>query len=312
MKTPILLIIFNRPDFTRTVLEEIQKANPSKLFVAADGPRPNMRQDILLCAETRAIIRDTTFKFPVKVLFREENLGCKNAVSSAIDWFFSYESEGIILEDDCIPHQDFFRYCEELLEKYRDDSRIMMISGDNFLPELQIESSYYFSQMTHIWGWASWNRAWKHYDVNMDFWPEFKTQKNLMYMFHKKKYWKGWEELMDNTHSGIMNTWDYQWQFTCWIQGGLSCMPKVNLVTNIGTLDPSGTHTNPLGSDENIISSQSMSFPLTHPLFKIPNYHADNLMLKKIFANHRHFFIQKIHDYYNYVKSLCNTYKKCY
>jgi hypothetical protein len=269
------------------VLESIIKGKPSKLYVAADGPRPYHQEDIDLCLKTKAIIKETSFKFPVITLFRDENLGCKNAVSSAIDWFFSHESEGIILEDDCLPNQDFFQFCEKLLERYRDDTRIMMISGDNFFYEYHISDSYYFSRMTHIWGWATWKRAWKHYDVNMELWNSFKEKKNLHHMFPKHKYWKGWEELMDNTYSGKMNTWDYQWQFTCWMQGGLSIMPKVNLVTNIGTLDPSGTHTNPSGSDENIILSKSLDYPIKHPKFIIPDYYADNIMLERIFPTNR-------------------------
>ena len=311
MDTPVLLLIFNRPNFTKLVLEAIQNSKPSRLYVAADGPRMENQQDISLCAETRALISNYYFEFPVITLFHEENLGCKKAVSSAIDWFFAQESEGIILEDDCLPHLDFFRFCEELLRKYREDTRIMMVSGDNFFTGFQLDNSYYFSRMTHIWGWATWKRAWKHYNVNMELWPDFKAKNYLYHMFPKRKYWRGWEKLMDDTNSGIINTWDYQWQFTCWIQGGLSIMPKVNLVTNIGTLDPTGTHTNPLGSDENGINCQPIDFPLIHPEFIIPDYHADDKMLGRIFNTNTIFpiprgsLLKKLHHMFRKILMKC-------
>lgn len=170
---PILFIIFNRPETTKAVFHEIRKNQPFQLFVAADGPRREIFEDIENCRKVREIIQLIDWECNVQTLFRDENLGCKIAVSSAIDWFFSQVDEGIILEDDCLPDQSFFPFCQELLEKYRYDAKIMMIGGSNFqFNKNKFEYSYYFSRYFHIWGWASWKRAWQFYDVEMKAWPE--------------------------------------------------------------------------------------------------------------------------------------------
>ena len=214
-QTPILLIIFNRPEKTKQLFEVINKIKPLKLYIAADGPREGNISDIELCEKAREIFSDISWNCSLKTLFREKNLGCKEAVSSAISWFFSYESEGIILEDDCIPLPDFFLFCTELLKKYRDDKRIMMISGDNFLFSKYLpKESYYFSQQTHIWGWATWKRAWDCYDIKMKSWPEIKNKKMLKNYYPDKFYEKSWLTIMEKTYNGEIQTWDYQWQYT--------------------------------------------------------------------------------------------------
>jgi len=282
LSTPVLFLIFNRPDTTQQVFNEIRKAKPEELFIAADGPRDNRPDDIENCKKTREIIRQVDWNCNVSTLFRDNNLGCKLAVSSAIDWFFSQVEEGIILEDDCVPDQSFFLFCQELLERYRDDKRIMMISGDNFeFGQKRMEYSYYFSRYFHIWGWATWKRAWKYYDVDMKAWPEIREKGYLNDLLFEKKIVKYWESIFNLVYEGLINTWDYQWIFACWIQEGLSITPNKNLISNIG-FDIHSTHT--VGQTVfSRIPIEIMKFPLIHPKYIIRDIesekHINNFLL---------------------------------
>jgi hypothetical protein len=274
LNVPLLFLIFNRPDTTQQVFDEIRKAQPAQLFVAADGPRKNQVADYELCKKTREIIRQVDWDCRVFTRFQDENLGCRHAVSSAITWFFSNVEEGIILEDDCIPDQSFFRFCQELLEKYRDDERIMMVSGNNFqFGKRRTNYSYYFSKYFHIWGWATWKRAWNYYDVDMKSWPKIKDGRWLIDIVKDKNAEKFWEKIFENTYRGTINTWDFQWVFSCWIQNGLAILPNVNLVKNIG-FDGNATHTKGKNKQANL-SVNSIHFPLKNPEFVIADNEAD-------------------------------------
>ncbi len=168
MRSPVLFLVFNRPDSTRKVFDAIRSARPPKLYITADGPRPDRPAEAKLCSEVRAIASAVDWPCEVKTLFRESNLGCKAGVSSGITWFFSHEDEGIILEDDVLPVPTFFNFCDEMLERYRDDARVSMISGCNLISNhFSPKQSYFFSRYNLIWGWATWRRAWQHYDVAM-------------------------------------------------------------------------------------------------------------------------------------------------
>jgi len=272
--TPVLFLIFNRPDTTRQVFDEIRKARPEQLYVAADGPRKDRSADYELCKKTREIIQQVDWDCKVFTCFRDENLGCKRSVSSAIDWFFSHVEEGIILEDDCVPDQSFFPFCQELLKRYRDDTRIMMISGNNFqFGKRRTDYSYYFSKYVHIWGWATWRRAWKYYDIDMKSWPEIKEGGWLKDILKDQKAVKFWEKIFENTHLGKIDTWDYEWVFSCWIQNGLSILPNVNLVRNIG-FDGNATHTKGKNKQSDLPVS-SIQVPLKNPEFIILDNDAD-------------------------------------
>lgn len=242
LKTPVLFIIFNRPDTTERVFEEIRKAKPSKLFVAADGPRSDKEGEYEKCQLTRKIIEKVDWDCEVKILFREKNLGCKNAVSSAITWFFENVEEGIIVEDDCLPTQSFFTFCEKLLEKYKYDDRIMHISGENPISVEFGDASYYFTKTAHIWGWASWRRAWNLYDVEMKSYPEFVNNKKINEVFDKEPYKKFWLKIFNRVTEGKINTWDYQWMYTLYTHNGLSIIPNKNMISNIG-FNTEATHT---------------------------------------------------------------------
>jgi hypothetical protein len=301
LPTSVLFLIFNRPDTTQQVFDEIRKAQPSQLFVAADGPRKDRHADYELCKKTREIIQKVDWDCRVSTLFRDENLGCKYAVSSAIDWFFSNVEEGIILEDDCVPDQSFFPFCQELLEKYRNDKRVMMISGDNFqFGRKRTDYSYYFSRYCHIWGWATWRRAWVHYDVEMKLWPkvkQFDLIKDFLQDSGAENYWK---RIFDKTYSNKINTWDYQWVFACWTQNGLSIAPNINLISNIGC-DSSATHPSTDSCNSNIPANR-IDIPLRHPEFIIRNTSADKYTQKYVFEKPSGLLVIPVKDIFGRLK----------
>jgi hypothetical protein len=281
LKTAVLFLVFNRPDTTAQVFEAIRLAQPPRFYIAADGAREDKEGEAEKVKQVREIVANIDWDCEVKTLYREKNLGCKIAVSSAIDWFFEHEEMGIILEDDCLPHPTFFRFCEELLEKYRDDERIMMISGENFqFGRKRTEYSYYFSRYNHIWGWASWRRAWKHYDVDMKLWPEIRNGKWLYDIFRNKNVVLSWRKIFDNTYQGKINTWDYQWTFACLVQSGLSILP--NLISNIG-FGLNSTHAMGQSKFSNM-QFEPVNFPLAHPLFILHDDLAD-IFTEKIITN---------------------------
>jgi len=244
MNVPVLYLVFNRPDHTRETFKALSKIKPAFLFIAADGPREGNERDVQSCAEVRKIVSDITWPCEVKTLYREKNLGTKYAVSSAIDWFFTNVEEGIILEDDCIPHPDFYSFVAAMLEKYRSMPRIMHINGTNLLKGKRIVkgSSYYFSNFCHPWGWATWKRAWKLNDIAMKDFPEYPKEKLLAALKDDPFVMDYWYNYLSLAYQDKTKSWDYQWFFAFWKSNGLSISPAMNLVTNIG-FDENGTNT---------------------------------------------------------------------
>lgn len=243
LETPVLFLIFNRPDVTKIVFEKIKSIRPKHLFVSADGPRKGRPDDELNCRNTHKLIDQIDWDCELKTNFYDKNLGCKNAVSSGITWFFQNVEEGIILEDDCVPDSSFFRFCEVLLDKYRNDGNIMHIGGTNFQDGKKIgNASYYFSKFNHVWGWATWKRAWDLYDVDIKKYPEFISDEKFISLFPKRKEQKYWMKYFSQVYNNQKDTWDYQWTFAIWYHNGLSIIPNKNLVTNIG-FGQNATHT---------------------------------------------------------------------
>lgn len=281
LNTPILFIIFNRPDTTRRVFDEIRKIKPQSLYVAADGPKIKQAGEVDLCEETQKIASDVDWPCDVHTNFSETNLGCKIGVSKAIDWFFEKVEAGIILEDDCLPDQSFFLFCQELLEKYRDTDKIKMISGNNFQGGIQRgEASYYFSRFPHIWGWATWRRAWNDYDVSMRSYPQFKSEGKIKDIFTNQKVQRYYISLFDRLYRNEIDTWDGQWVYSIYKKNGLSIIPNTNLVSNIG-FGPNATHT----KAEGILSKMPTGKieKISHPLKIEANEEADNLTFNKIY-----------------------------
>ena len=267
MKSAVLFVVFNRPDTTARVFETIRAAKPPRLFVAADGPRVGRAGEEDLCVRVRQLATQVDWPCKLYTLFRETNLGCKMGVSSAINWFFEHEEQGIVLEDDILSQPSFFDYCDEMLDRYKDDTNVFMVSGCNLLSKrLQMQQSYFFSRYVYIWGWATWRRAWKHYDVTMAQWPEWRASGAL----HKVLGGDSalalyWESIFNQVHSGKIDTWDYQWVFTCWKERGLDIVPVRNLIENLG-FGPDATHTT-MDTPQLLLESipQDLVFPLRHP-----------------------------------------------
>ena len=288
--TPILFLIFNRPETTKQVFERIRQVKPSILYIAADAPRKNRPDEILRCQETREIVSHIDWPCELKTLYRDQNLGCKKAVSSAITWFFEQEEYGVILEDDCLPDLSFFYFCEELLLKYKDDNRIGHIGGNNFFRGIVKDNlSYDFCTFSHIWGWASGRRVWQHYDVNFSYWNEALKEKyrmnSLFNNLLEKIYFSSFISDTLKGDRGI-NTWDVQYLFMLRVQNQLSIYPKVNLVTNIGLNDPNATHTTKKNKKSYILSEQ-IQFPLSHPKYILSNKLIDKTTVWKNFFSYK-------------------------
>ncbi len=274
LTAPVLLIIFNRPDTTQRVFNEICKAKPVKLYVAADGPR-NVKGDEEKCEATRTVVKQVDWDCEVKLLFREKNLGCGVSASTATNWLFENETEGIILEDDTLPNQSFFWFCQDLLEKYRDDERIMMIGGDNFQDDNKRgDGSYYFSKYPQTWGWAGWRRAWRHYDFKMADFPNFRDQNQIRNVFEDTLVQEYWLRIFELTYEGKIDTWDYQWLFAIWRQNGLCITPNVNLVSNIGCGHEDASHIK--DADNKLANVKTFSLErINHPTFMLQDKEAD-------------------------------------
>lgn len=267
--TPILFLIFNRPDVTQKVFDQIRKIRPINFYVAADGPRKGSKFDIINCKETIEIINQIDWPCKLQTLFREENLGCGFAVCSAISWFFEHVEHGIILEDDCLPNLSFFPFCAELLEKHKEDKDIYVISGTNMQNGIVRGSgSYYFSNYPVTWGWGSWRRAWSQFNYDIpNFDQSFKSGDfdYCFQSFYEKLYWRRKIKMGQNEKNSI---WDYQWYYAIWKNKGMAITSNVNLITNIGFRN-NASHNFLLDSAREPSTTFSNSFPLIHPIKKV-------------------------------------------
>lgn len=284
MSLPVLLITFNRPEETEQVLKAIQGWDISTLYVSSDGPREGHPTDTELCQRTRALALTAGENHQIRTMFNETNLGCGRAVAQAIDWFFEHEEAGIILEDDCVPHSDFFRFCEGLLDCYAMNETVMMISGSNFLCELPLPlNSYTFTRYPRIWGWATWRRAWEHFDFDMTDWPILRESRWLKGICkgHRstERYWK---KIFDTMSRGGIDTWDYQWFFAIWKANGISVIPPLNLIDNVG-FGPNATHTSEIPDWYQRTPRGSLEFPLDPPVVVASNPRVDRLMESHIY-----------------------------
>ena len=285
MTTPVVLIIFRRPDSTARVFAEIAKARPPILFVVSD--KATTPEDEAKCIATRAILNRIDWPCDLRTNFAPEHMGCGSRISSGLDWVFSQVEEAIILEDDCLPHPTFFRFCEEMLNRFRDDTRVGHITGDNFQKGWRRGPySYYFSRYTSAWGWATWRRAWKDYDGKISTWPDVQKANWHLSLFTSANQARRFERMWDSVHGGRVDIWDIQWLYCRMMQGSYAVTPCVNLVTNIG-FRPDATHTrnriDPFANEP----SAEMEFPLQHPPFFAWDHVSDNRYLDFVFPQHR-------------------------
>ena len=287
--TPVVLIIFNRAATTRKVLEVLRQVRSQTIFVIADGPRAGAPDDTKLCAEARAVIDEIDWPCDVRRRFLDENLGCGHSPARGLDWVFSQVESCIILEDDCAPDVSFFTFCQEMLARYQDDKRVMMVSGNNHLLDKKIiEDSYLYSINTQTHGWATWRRAWAEYDFFMEDWPTLRSVEWLTNYLGNRKYAEGWLNTFDIAYKEAKlnpkcSYWDFQWTYTCWKNHALNIIPCSNLVTNLGYGDDA-THPTPLDHPLANLSVVAMRFPLKHPAAMIQDYGADAILSETVYG----------------------------
>jgi hypothetical protein len=277
---PVVLMIFNRPDHTRAVFESIAGLRPRRLFVIADGPRPNRPDDVQKCADSRAILDRVTWDCDLKTNLAPRNIGCDQCIASGLNWVFAQVDRAIILEDDCVPHPTFFRFCAELLERFEDDIRVRTISGNNFLcGKARTDWSYYFSNIHSTWGWATWRRSWERVDMSMRLWPTVRDDGWLMDILGHEKSVRFWATRINRTFEDGYDVWDYQYVLSCWLDHGLAVIPNRNLVSNIG-FGPDATHT-PYKAQYLGQPREPMPFPLIHPPFMVADRVSDRETYKR-------------------------------
>lgn len=265
LDTPILLLAFNRPDLTARVFQRIREVRPKALFVAADGARPDRPDEAMLCDAARAVVERVDWPCNVQTLFQSEHKGCKRGVQSGISWFFENVESGIILEDDCVPAISFFGYCQELLQRFRNVDPVMMIAGTNRLREWKSrEQSYHASYYGGVWGWATWRRAWMHYDPAMARWERHADRELVRTLLGDEQQFRWRAAQFDAVHRGEVDTWDWAWVFARLVRGGVSLVPSRNLVANVG-FDARATHTVNSRSRWADLPTFEMPLPLRHP-----------------------------------------------
>jgi len=282
VSTPIVFIIYKRPETTQRVFQAIRAARPQHLLVIADGPKtPGERA---ACAATRAVIDQVDWDCEVLTDYSDENLGLRARVASGLDWAFSIVEEAIILEDDCLPGPSFFRFCDELLAYYRDDPHVMHISGNNFVEDYyKPDTSYYFSRYPHVWGWATWRRAWQLFDVNMRQWAETSDKDRYLRPFDKRMERNFWRHNWNKVINHQTDTWSQQWVFACLVNNGLSINPNTHLVKNIG-FGAAAAHTRRRRWYTNLEAS-TLSFPLIHPTEVARDTTADSIDIHRSILN---------------------------
>lgn len=280
VQSPVLFIVFNRPDTTRKVFDRIREVKPSRLYIAADGPRAGRESDVAGCAAVRRIVQEVDWECEVKTLFSDENKGCKIAVSDAITWFFDNEPEGIILEDDCFPAYSFFFFCDQMLQRYRNDPRMFSITGTNKQKGgVWGDADYYFSRYVNIWGWASWARAWKDYDRTLARFPESDLPQVIARVYDDRFYIEDTIQIFRKVKAGEIDTWDYQFNFLGFFTEGLTISPNVNLISNIG-FGEGATHTFDTVNPFSAMPVVELKAPLRHPASVTPIMAADAVYLK--------------------------------
>jgi hypothetical protein len=288
---PVLLIVFNRPNNFKKLIDSLRQIKPNKIFIVADGPRAEVQSDKESCAATRALINDIDWDTDIKTLFFDVNHGSGVAPFEGINWVFQQVEKAIILEDDCLPSAAFFRYCNELLSRYEFNEKVMTISGNNhLLGRVRVKNSYWFSAHTQTHGWATWKRSWELYDFYMKDWPQFKLDSSLYGILNPSRYEKKWEKILDDVYHSVntndkYDCWDFQLAFACWRNGMVNIIPSVNLVSNIG-YGENATHKTPLDHPLSNLPALEMQFPLEHPEQIKVDKRADLVLSQNVFNNH--------------------------
>lgn len=293
LNMPVLFLVFNRLDTTQKVFEQIRIAKPPKIYIASDGARQDKQYEYDIVRSVRQyILNNIDWKCEIKTLFRDENLGCGVAVSSAISWFFEYEEMGIILEDDVVPGQSFFGFCQKMLNQYKDDERVMMITGTNFMIDIRddIKKDYFFSRHFAIWGWATWRRAWKLYDASIACWKDSVFAKDIEFVNIEKHVINHFNNMFDLVYYKKIDTWDFQWVFTCLFNYGLCLTPSINMISNIGI---QGAHANGDITDNHFLKTLDFKNIDNIKINKLvyPENMYENILYKKVLYEYKKEYI---------------------
>lgn len=315
MKTPVLFLIFNRLDCTKRVFQSIRDACPPRIYVASDGPRSEVEGEIETVQQIRNyVIAQIDWKCEVHTLFRDRNLGCKIAVSEAIDWFFKQEEQGIIIEDDCLPNKSFFSFCEQTLNLYQEHQEVAMITGTSYLfNEVESPDLFFFSRYIAIWGWATWRNRWQWYDINMHLLS--KSDHQIKQYFYWDGFLSTWyRKIFSKTKNNAIDTWDIQWNFACVIKKAYCITPYKNLVRNIGVIGTRKGDTSPF------INMDTVELPIIKKsLSPIPiryNLEVDKKLFYNVFYRFMRYrnlkiFLMKTNLYF-IVSSVLDTVKKIF
>ncbi|MDB4192546.1 hypothetical protein N9599_00010 [Candidatus Pelagibacter sp.] len=282
----VLMLTYNRADLFKKSLSSVLSIMPKRIYIFNDGPKSNP-QDIVKVYEVRKLIQNIKTKSIIIKNFNKYNLGCKKSNLKAIDWFFSKEKEGIIIEDDCIASREFFSFTSEMLNKYKDNNRIFCISGSNFQKEKLSNESYYFSKYNHCWGWATWRDRWRLNDDKISFWPKFKKSKEWGKLHKNKIEQKYWNKIFKNVYNDKMDSWAYPWTLSVWKQKGLTITPNVNLVKNIG-FGKQSTHSLFVQDSFKYLNKQKIDSKIIHPKKIIINNKADFYVFKNHFKGYNY------------------------
>lgn len=269
----VAVFIFNRPELASKLLEILRRVRPSKLYVISDGSRIARSDDLIKVQKSREVFNSIDWECNVQFNYSDRNLGSKWRIISGIEWVLSQEEMAIFLEDDCLPDESFFIFCNELLKRYKLDLNVGMISGNNFISDSLIsKNSYTFSNFYNCWGWATWSNRWfNHFDPEIKSWPKFSKSEDF-YLIAKSFFLRlYWRNIYTKIYKGEMQTaWDYQWMLANWSAKRVSIVPSFNLVSNVG-FGEDATHTTEITDMINLPSNR-MKFPLIHP----KEIHADN------------------------------------
>ncbi len=296
VNTPVVMFVHARPDTTRQVLAAVREARPPQLLVVADGAPPDRPELGERCEEVRRLVDSVDWECDVLTNYADGNMGLNRRVESGLDWVFGAVEEAIVLEDDCVPHPTFFRFCEEVLARHRDNRDVMTVSGDNFdFSPPPADSSYRYSRYPLIWGWATWRRAWQAHDPLIPRWPELREARWLEQLFDDPHAVAYWSHHFDRTHRGE-GSWDYAWVMSSWLAGGLAIVPEVNLVTNVGfRADATHTRDDDLSPFANM-PTRPMRFPLRHPGRRTADDAADSLLEDVLFSGNVHRMFERLRD----------------
>ena len=310
MKTPVLLMVYIKPETTIKVVEKLKEINARKIYVSINIPPDNNTKDIKKNLEVKKIIQNINWNCKIFIKLRKKHVSAYISYRDAINWFFKKEKEGIVLEDDTVPNKSFFMFCDKMLKRYRNNNKISQICGSSFINQkVKRESSYFYSNYTLCWGYATWSRSIKDFDESMFNWPKIKKNNYLYKILNDKKFVSYWSEIFDTQFTKKFRAWDYIWLYSNWSKNKISIVPKKHLVANIGFVKDA-THTKIKYKDWfHELKTNELDITNLQPKLKTPDLNYDSWLSKNIFKVDKIYFRNKILKF-NIIKKIDMIYKK--